>query len=66
MINIYDYASEGWFMIESAVAYTADHVDAMAWDLDYDLKGVEWDARERLDRIAMRYGVTDGLEVYDD
>jgi len=53
-------------IVEVAVAYTADHVDAMAWDLDYDLKGVEWDARERLDRIAMRYGVTDGLEVYDD
>ena len=52
-------------IVKVAVEYTADHADAMAWDLDYDLKGVEWDARERLDRIAIRYGVTDDLEVYD-
>jgi hypothetical protein len=52
-------------IVKVAVEYTADHVDAMAWDLDYDLKGVEWDARERLDRIAVRYGVYHDLEVYD-
>ena len=52
-------------IVKIAVEYTADHADAMAWDLDYDLKGVEWDARERLDRIAIRYGVYHDLEVYD-
>ena len=52
-------------IVKVAVDYAVDNLDAMAWDLDYDLKGVEWDARERLDRIAMRYGVTEGLEVYD-
>ena len=53
-------------IVKVAVEYTADHADAMAWDLDYDLKGVEWDARERLDRIAIRYDVYHDLEVYDD
>jgi len=51
-------------VIKVAVNYAADMLDAEAWDLDYFLKGAEWDARARLDCIALQYGITSGYEVF--
>jgi hypothetical protein len=51
-------------IVKVAVNYAADMLDAQAWDLDYSLKGAEWDSRARLDLIALQYGLTSGFEVY--
>ena len=51
-------------IVKVAVNYAADMLDAQAWDLDYSLKGAEWDCRARLDLIALQYGLTSGFEVY--
>ena len=51
-------------IVKVAVNYAADMLDAQAWDLDYSLKGAEWDSRARLDLIALQYGLTSGFDVY--
>jgi len=51
-------------IVKIAVNYAADMLDAEAWDLDYFLKGAEWDCRARLDMIALQYGLTSGFEVF--
>ena len=51
-------------IVKVATNYAADMLDVEAWDLDYALKGAEWDCRARLDLIALQYGLKSGFEVY--
>jgi|TARA_R100000479_G_scaffold120083_1_gene61539 hypothetical protein len=52
-------------IVRVAVEYALNSADAEAWDRKYYLEGLEWDTHARLDSIALKYGLTDGLWVYD-
>ena len=52
-------------VVEVAVEYALNMADAEAWDRKYYLEGLEYDTQARLDLIALQYGITTGLWVYD-
>ena len=52
-------------IVDVAVSYALNMADAEAWDRKYYLEGLEYDTQARLDLIALQYGITTGLWVYD-
>lgn len=52
-------------IVKVATNYALDSADAEAWDRKYYLECLEQDTHARLDLIALKYGLTDGLWVYD-
>ena len=52
-------------IVRVALEYALDNADAEAWDRKYYLEGLEQDTHARLDLIALKYGITTGLWVYD-
>jgi|TARA_A100000172_G_scaffold75241_1_gene57923 hypothetical protein len=52
-------------IVKVAMDYAVDNAYAEAWDRKYYLEGLEQDTHARLDLIALKHGITDGLWVYD-